>query len=118
MKFIVGVLTGFALGIAGAVAYSVTTGRDLRDEYAALRGDIDNRDFEALGNRLEQRFNELQATFQERANQIQNASSNGDVGKAVDDAKAAAGDAIDDAKQAVDDAGDAVGDAASELPKG
>ena len=115
MKFIVGLLTGLGLGVAGAVAYSVTTGRDLRDEYAQLRGDIDNRDFEALGNRLEQRFNELQTTFQERANQVQNAaSSNGDAGEAVDKAKSAAGDAIDDAKKAVGDAGDAVSDAASD----
>ena len=119
MKFIVGLLTGMVLGAVGAVAYSVTTGRDLREEYAGLRGDIDNRDFEALGNRLEERFNELQATLQERASQIQGAtSSNGDAGEAIDKAKAAAGDAVDDAKKTVGDAGDAVSDAASELPKG
>ena len=67
MKFIVGLLSGLVLGAVGAVAYSVSTGRDLREEYAQLRGDIDNRDFDALGNRLEQRFNELQGMLQERA---------------------------------------------------
>ena len=119
MKFIVGLLSGLVLGAVGAVAYSVSTGRDLREEYAQLRGDIDNRDFDALGNRLEQRFNELQGMLQERANQIQGAaSSNGDAGAAIDDAKAAASDAVDAASDAVKDAGDAVADAASELPKG
>ena len=118
MKFILGLLTGIVLGAVGAVLYSVSTGRDLREEYAGLRGDIDNRDFEALGNRLEARLNELQATFQERANQIQGAaSSNGGAGDAIDKAKASAGDAIDDAKKAVDDAADTVADAASDLPK-
>jgi gas vesicle protein len=118
MKFIVGLLTGLVLGAVGAVAYSVQTGRDLREEYAGIRGDIDNRDFEALGNRLEARLNELQATFQDRANQIQaSTSSNGDAGEAIDKAKAAAGSAVDDAKKAVDDAADTVADAASDLPK-
>ena len=41
MKFILGLLTGLVLGAVGAVAYSVPTGRDLREEYAGIRGDID-----------------------------------------------------------------------------
>ncbi len=110
------------LGAVGAVAYSVTTGRDLREEYAQLRGDIDARDFEALGNRLEQRLNELQTTLQERVNQIQGAStSNGDAGAALDNARSAASDAVDDAAKAAKNAGDAISDAASdaasELPR-
>ena len=119
MKFFIGLLSGLVLGAVGAVAYSVSTGRDLREEYAQLRGDIDNRDFDALGNRLEQRFNELQGMLQERANQIQGAaSSNGDASAAIDDAKAAVSDAADAASDAVKDAGDAVKDATSDLPKG
>ena len=70
MKFILGLLTGIVLGAIGAVLYSVSTGRDLREEYEGIRDDITRRDFDALSSRLEERANELQATLQERVNQI------------------------------------------------
>lgn len=70
MKFIVGLLTGLALGAAGAVAYSVTTGRDLREVYAELRSTIDARDSEAPGMRLEARFAEVQSRIEDRVAQV------------------------------------------------
>jgi gas vesicle protein len=113
MKFIVGVLTGFILGALAAIMYSVSTGRDLREEYAGVRDEVMRRDFESLSNRLEQRAAELQATVQDRMNQMQGgAGTNGSAGEVIEDAKDAAGDAADTAAKAVDDAADAVEDAA------
>ena len=37
MKFILGLFIGAVLGAIGAVMYSVSTGRDLREEYAGVR---------------------------------------------------------------------------------
>ena len=135
MKFIFGLLMGLVLGAIGAVLYSVTTGRDLREEYAGVRDEVMQRDFDALSKRLEDRANELQSTLQDRVSQIQGShpgtNGNGSAGDAVADAGEAAGDAIKDAGdaagKAVDDAakkakgvakdaGAAVDDAASELP--
>jgi gas vesicle protein len=94
MKFIVGVLTGFILGALSAIAYSVATGRDLREEYAGVRDEVMRRDFESLSAR-------------------QGAGgTNGSAGEVIEDVKDAAGDAADDAAKAVGDAADAVEDAA------
>jgi gas vesicle protein len=122
MKFILGLLTGIVLGAIGAVLYSVSTGRDLREEYAGIRDEVMQRDFDALSKRLEDRANELQTTLQDRVNQIQGSTpgSNGSAGDAIADAGDAAGKAVDDvakkAKGVAKDAGAAVDDAASELP--
>ena len=102
MKFILGLLTGLVLGAIGAVLYSVSTGRDLREEYAGIRDEVMQRDFEALSKRLEERANELQSTLQDRVSQIQASvpGTNGSAGDAVADAGDAAGDAIKDAGDA------------------
>ena len=55
MKFIVGFLAGAIAGAVGAVAYSVSTGRDLRTEFEEIRGDLSRGDLDALGTRLETR---------------------------------------------------------------
>src|SRR5262245_44621158 len=112
MKFILGLFVGAVLGAVGAVMYSVSTGRDLREEYAGVRDEVMRRDFESLSNRLEQRFGELQTTIQDRVTQMQSAGTNGSAGEAIDDVKDAASDAADDAAKAVGDAADAVEDAA------
>lgn len=113
MKFILGLVIGAVLGAVAAVMYSVSTGRDLREEYAGVRDEVMRRDFESLSNRLEQRFGELQTTFQDRVNQMQGAAgTNGSAGEVIEDVKDAAGDAADDAAKAVDDAAGAVEDAA------
>ena len=66
MGFIIGVLSGLLVGAAGAVLYTVQTGRDLRQEFEQARAEIQQRDFDALGKHLEDRFRELQASLEER----------------------------------------------------
>ena len=66
MSFIIGLLSGLLVGAAGAVMYSVQTGRDLRQEFEQARREIDQRDFDALGRHLEERFKELQSSLEER----------------------------------------------------
>jgi gas vesicle protein len=86
-------VTGLALGAAAAVAYSVQTGRDLRDEFEAFRGDFTRRDFEAMSNRFESRITELGAQLEERMTQVRD--------KASETAEAAGGAAGDVAADVV-----------------
>ena len=70
MKFVTGLLTGVALGAAGAVYYSVKSGRDLRSMYEEIRAEVDAGNYEALGQRVERGFTELQAEIEDRVNQV------------------------------------------------
>jgi gas vesicle protein len=92
MKFIVGLATGMVLGAAGAVAYSVKSGQDLREAYQSVRSDIEKGDLDALGARFESGFAELQALMEERINQVKasTASAIDDANKAIDEARAQA----------------------------
>jgi gas vesicle protein len=79
MKFIVGLLTGLVLGAAAAVAYSVQSGRDLREAFEQVRSELEDRDLDALGARLEARFSEMQARLEERIGQArERATATGD----------------------------------------
>jgi hypothetical protein len=82
----VGLLTGIALGAAGAVAYSVSSGRDLREVYEEVRKTLDARDREAPGMRLETRFAEVQSRIEDRIAQVrgQAATAVADAGVAVE----------------------------------
>ena len=75
MGFFTGLLVGLVTGAAAAVLYSVQTGRDLRQEFELMRSEIQQRDFEALGRHLEERFRELQAGLEERISQAREAAS-------------------------------------------
>ena len=100
MSFIVGLLSGLLVGAAGAVLYTVQTGRDLRQEFEQVRSEIQQRDFDALGKHLEERFKELQTGLEERLAQAresatQAAESAGDAAAEATDndgAEAAEGD--------------------------
>lgn len=102
MKFIVGLSVGLVLGAVAAVAYSVQTGRDLRDEFDEFRSDFEKRDFEAMGNRLEARLTEIQSQLESRVTQVREKAE-----AAVEDAEAAAEQAVEGAEAAVDAAGEA-----------
>jgi gas vesicle protein len=101
MRFAFGFLAGVIVGAAGAVLYSVQTGRDLREEYAGVRADIQNRDLEALGARLETRMREIQSMVEERVAQAREATEEADV-------------AAEAALEAAEDVGDAIAEAAAE----
>ena len=133
MKFVTGLLTGVALGAAGAVYYSVKSGRDLRSMYEEIRAEVDAGNYEALGQRVERGFTELQAEIEDRVNQVRTGAQSAldqvkdnaedvadDASDALDEADpdelgADAESIVDDATDAVDSVGDAVGDAASDV---
>jgi gas vesicle protein len=119
MKFITGLLTGVALGAAGAVYYSVKSGRDLRSMYEEIRAEVDAGNYEALGQRVERGFADIQAEIETRVNQVRAGASDafGDAEDGLDDAADRAGSALDeadpdelgaDAESVVDDATDAI----------
>lgn len=97
MRFAFGFLAGVIVGAAGAVLYSVQTGRDLREEYEQVRSDIQNRDMEALGARLESRFRELQAVVEDRIAQAREAAEA--QAEAADEAVEAAAEAVEEAEE-------------------
>lgn len=106
MKFILGLLTGAVIGAAGAVAYSMQTGRDLRDALDDVRADLSSRDLDALGARLEARFTEMQAQVESRIGQVRERAeaAAGNAGEAVEGA-------VEDATQAATQASDAAQEA-------
>jgi gas vesicle protein len=102
MKFAFGFLAGIVVGFAAAVAYSVQTDRDLREEYAGARSDISQRDFDALGARLETRFSEMQSLIEARVNQMRGTDGTGEAIEEVVEEKLEA--AEEAAEQAAEEA--------------
>src|SRR6478752_3875802 len=94
MKFIVGVATGIVLGIAGAIAYSFKSGRDLREVFETTKSDIENADFDEMGKQLD-------AAVSTATDAINKARGKAD--SAGDDLADAAGDAVDDAADTATD---------------
>ena len=109
MKFIVGLLAGLVLGAVGAVAYSVQSGRDLREAFEDVRSDLNNRDLEALGARLEARFTEMQAQLEHRIGEVRERATT-----AVERAGESAQTVAEDAQAAVQDTGESVEAAAQQ----
>jgi gas vesicle protein len=70
MKFVVGFLSGVVVGAVGAVAYSIQTGRDLREAFDEVRSDLSRRDLDVLGARLESRVSEMQVQLEARIAQV------------------------------------------------
>ena len=102
MRFILGAVAGFAAGMAASTLSSGKLGRDLRDELEGIRADLEKRDFEAVGGRLEARFKDLQSSLEQRLAQ---------AGDAVTDA---AEEASEPLESAADDAASAAQDLAEE----
>ena len=105
MKFILGLLTGLVLGAVGTVAYSLQSGRDLREAFDEVRSDLDQRDFEALGTRLEARVAELQTRLEERIAQVRDRAGTtaDEVAEGAADAGAAMTDTVETVKAAVEE---------------
>ncbi len=75
MKFLTGLLAGIVIGAAGAVLYSVKSGRDLRVALDEVRADFDKRDMDAIGARLEAQFTALTAQLETRIGQVRERAS-------------------------------------------
>jgi gas vesicle protein len=120
MKFVVGLLSGMVIGAVGAVAYSVQSGKDLREAYESVRSDLSKRDLDQLGTRVESAVAEMQTRMDAQIAEVRSrveAATAGrreggiDVEVAVDDAKDAAKDAAGTVADAASDVADAVTDA-------
>lgn len=95
-RFILGLATGVAIGVAAATVSQGQSGQDLRSEFERIRSDIQQRDFDALGAHLEERFKDLQATLETRFAEVQEAAA--DVAnEAVEEAKEEAEEAAKEA---------------------
>ncbi len=102
MRFIIGAVAGFAVGMAASTMSSGKLGRELRDELEGIRADLEKRDFDAVGTRLEARFKDLQSSLEQR------------LAQAGDAATDVAEDASEIMESVADDAASAVQDAAEE----
>jgi hypothetical protein len=102
VKFVTGLLTGLVLGAAGAVAYSVKSGSDFRQAFEEVRSDVERRDFEALGARLEARVAEMQAQLESRIGEVRERATAAieHAGKTAEVAAEDAGDAVEGAAEA------------------
>jgi len=117
MKFILGLLTGLVLGAVGAVLYSVQTGRDLREAVDQVRSELDNRDLDALGTRLEARFTQMQAQLEEKIGQAREKATAA-VGQATEATHAAVDQASEGADRVADAAADGARKAGDAVTKG
>jgi gas vesicle protein len=102
MRFILGAVAGFAVGMAASTLSSGKLGRELRDELEGIRADLEKRDFEAVGGRLEARFKDLQSSLEQR------------LAQAGDTATDVAEDASETLESAASDASEAVKDVVEE----
>lgn len=90
-RFVIGLVSGIAIGAAAASLSQGSSGQDLRAEFERIRGDLQERNFEALGAHLEERFKELQANLEARFAEVEEA-----VEEAANEAAAAADEAAED----------------------
>lgn len=95
MRFVLGLITGVVVGAAAATISASQQGQDLRVEFERIRADFQQRDFDALGSHLEERFKELQTNLEDRFAQTEEAAD-----EAEESAEDAA-EAADEAKEAV-----------------
>jgi gas vesicle protein len=94
-RFVLGLVSGVAIGVAAANMSQSQGGQDLRAEFDRIRGDLQEGNFDALGAHLEERFKELQASLEERFAEVE-----GRAEAAADEAA----EAVDEAEEAVDEA--------------
>ena len=94
-RFVLGLMSGVAIGVAAANMSQSQSGQDLRAEFDRIRNDLQQGNFDAVGAHLEERFKELQASLEERFAEVEE-----QVAEAADAADAAA----DEAEEAVEEA--------------
>jgi gas vesicle protein len=101
-RFVLGLVSGVAIGVAAAGMSQSQSGQDLRAEFDRIRNDLQQGNFDALGAHLEERFKELQASLEERFAEVEE-----QVANAADEAAEAAADAEEAIEEAADEAREA-----------
>jgi gas vesicle protein len=71
VKFIVGVIVGFGIGVASSIVYSGQTGKDLREVYGDVRKNVETVDLEQFGQEVQSNVAQAQAQVQASVSQAQ-----------------------------------------------
>ena len=108
-RFVLGLISGIAIGAAAANLSQGQSGQDLRAEFDRIRNDLQDGNFDALGAHLEERFKELQSSLEERFAEFQEAAAEAadetveaeeEVAEAAEEAAEAAEEAVEEARGA------------------
>ena len=108
-RFVLGLISGIAIGAAAANLSQGQSGQDLRAEFDRIRNDLQDGNFDALGAHLEERFKELQSSLEERFAEFQEAAAEAadetveaeeEVAEAAEAAAEAAEEAVEEARGA------------------
>ena len=102
-RFVLGLISGIAIGAAAANLSQGQSGQDLRAEFDRIRNDLQDGNFEALGAHLEERFKELQSSLEERFTEFQEAAAEA-ADEAEEEIAEAAEEAADEAEEIVEEA--------------
>ena len=99
VRFLIGVIAGFAAGMAVAMLTGSKSSDELRAEFDRFREEIKERDTDALARHLEARFKELQGGLEQRLSAFGDAA-----GSTPRDTTARAQEQLDAASSAAADA--------------
>ena len=113
IRFVLGLVSGIAIGAAAANLSQSQSGQDIRAEFDRIRNDLQERNFDAVGTHLEERFKELQANLEERFAEVQEAAA-GAAEEAADDAAEEAADQSEAVVEAAEQAEEAAEEATAE----
>ena len=102
-RFVLGLISGIAIGAAAANLSQGQSGQDLRAEFDRIRNDLQAGNFDALGAHLEERFKELQSSLEERFTEFQEAAAEA-ADEAADEVAEAAEEAAEAAEEIVEEA--------------
>lgn len=90
-RFVLGLISGVAIGAAAASMSQGQSGQDLRAEFDRIRNDLQEGNFDRLGAHLEERFKELQTSLEERFAEVEEQAVEADqtLEEAADEAREA-----------------------------
>ena len=105
-RFVLGLISGIAIGAADANLSQGQSGQDLRAEFDSIRSDLQDGNFDALGAHLEERFKELQSSLEERFAEFQEAAAEaeGEAAEAAEEAAEASEESAEAAEEVVEEA--------------
>ena len=101
-RFVIGLVTGVAIGVAAATVSQGQSGQDLRAEFDRIRSDLQEGNFDALGAHLEERFKELQANLEARFAEVEEMAEEAadEAAEAAEEADEALEEVVEGAKEA------------------
>ena len=102
-RFVIGLISGIAIGAAAAGLSQGQSGQDLRAEFDRIRNDLQDGNFDALGTHLEERFKELHAHHEARLAEVHEAAAEM-AHEAAEEAAEATEEVVEEAEEAAKDA--------------